>query len=308
MINVSEKTYKDILTKVGAEKMRQIERESGVSEDAPPQEDFKDVALPDNIVETTGSINELQIQPSAIIGAENIAKSERDGVSVCDIEMSVFERNNLGKNFIFIEEKVVEEYKKQIIQLHIEISEYMKRSVEKAMKIGELLCEQKKRIRRGGFTQWVGKNMPFTVRTAQSYMRLFYYKDELQSKKITSLCDAYAFINGEATPDKVDTVSDSTDITNVGWSVVQTVSLDGSEPPKKHPKGFADKLYIDKELVNRMANGEYPFEGRKGKYLKIVVDISNSKKSMTPELLGDFLYTACDYLKSGGKLILHKKV
>ena len=288
MIRIDEKTFRDIAKKVGPEKMKAV-----------------------GTVVPSASENEPQAQqpePSNIIGTEHIAQSERDGVSVKDISMSVFERNNLGKNIVFTEEKVVEENKRQIIQLHNEICEYMKVSLEKAMKIGELLFEQKKRIIRGGFIQWEKKNMPFTVRTGQNYMKLFCYKEQLQAQNITSLCDAYAFINGEAMPNEVISATDSTDVTSTSCSIVgSTVSQDGFEFPKRRPKGLQTELQIDRELVTRMANEECPFEGLKGKYLKIVVDVSNFKKTTDPKLLGDFLYNACDYLKPGGKLIMYKK-
>ena len=288
MINVNEKTFRDIVKKVGPKKMKAV----GAVVPCPSKNDPQ----------------AQQPKPSNIIGAEHIAQSERDGVSVKDISMSVFERNNLGKNIVFTEEKVVEENKRQIIQLHNEICEYMKVSLEKAMKIGELLFEQKKRILRGGFIQWEKKNMPFTVRTGQNYMKLFCYKEQLQAQNITSLCDAYAFINGEAMPNEVISATDSTDVTSTSCSIVgSTVSQDGFEFPKRRPKGLKTELQIDRELVTQMANEEGSFEGLKGKYLKIVVDVSNFKKTMDPKLLGDFLYNACDYLKPGGKLIMYKK-
>ena len=288
MIKISEKTYKDIVAKVGPEKMK----EAGV--DIP--------------CASESSSQSQKAKPSNIIGAEHIAQSERDGVSIKDISMSVWERNNLGKNIVFTEEEVVEENKKQIIQLHSEISEYMKISLEKAMKIGELLLEQKKRILRGGYTQWVEANMPFTVRTGQNYTKLFLYKEHLQAEKITSLCDAYAYINGEATPNEILPATDSTDVTSTSCSVVgSTVNVDGYELPKRRAKGLETELQIDRALVTQMANEEFPFEGLKGKYLKIVVDVSNFKNRTDPKLLGDFLYNACDYLKPGGKLIFHKR-
>ena len=150
--------------------------------------------------------------------------------------------------------------------------------------------------------------MPFTIRTAQNYMKLLRYKEQLQDQNITSLSNAYALINGEPTPEEVISADGSTNTSTEGWSFVKsTVSLDGFESPKRRPKGFVGKLQIDKELVTRMVNEEYPFEGRKGKYLKMVIAIPSSTKSMDPKLLGDFLHTACDYLKPGGKLIFHKK-
>jgi hypothetical protein len=185
----------------------------------------------------------------------------------------------------------------------------MKMSLEKAINIGKLLFEQKKRIRKGGFTYWFEKNnMPFTIRTAQNYMKLFHHEEQLRDQKVTSLSNAYALISGDPMPEEVISATDSTNFPNDGWSIVSSkVSLDGFEMPKKRPKGFVGKVQIDKELVTRMVNEEYPFEGRKGKYMKLVVDIPNSNKSMDPKLLGDFLYNACDFLKEGGKLIFHKK-
>lgn len=264
----------------------------------------------DNLSIQSGDHNQtLQHEVSRVIGAEYIAQSEREGISVKDISMSVWERCNIGKNIVFTEEEVVEKNKRQIIQLHNEIGEHMKISFEKAMEIGELLIEQKKRIRQGGFTYWFEKsNMPFTIRTAQNYMKLFRYEEQLREQNVTSLSNAYALISGDPMPEEVLSATDSTDISNAGWSVVSSiVSLDGFELPKRRPKGFTGKFQIDKELVTRMVNEEYPFEGRKGKYLKMVVKIPNSNKSMDPKLLGDFLYEACDYLKEGGKLIFHKK-
>ncbi len=260
--------------------------------------------------DTAGNDHQIcQQKVSRIIGAEYIAQSEREGIPVVDISMTVWERNNLGKNIVSTEEDVVEENKRQIIQLHNEIYEHMKTSFEKAIIIGELLFEQKKRIRKRGFTYWFEKsNMPFTIRTAQNYMKLFRYKEQLQDQNVNSLSDAYALISGDPMPEEVISATDSTNLSNEGWSVVSSrVSLDGFELPERRPKGFVGKLQIDKELVTRMVNEEHPFEGRKGKYLKMVVDVSGSNKSMDPELLGDFLNAACDFLADGGKLIFHKK-
>ena len=289
MIRVDEKTYQDIVKKVGPEKVKTT------SVDVPCDSD--------------NNSQPQRPERSAIIGAEYIAQSEREGVPIKEISMSVWERCNIGKNIVFTEEKVVEDNKRQIIQLHGEICEHMKMSLEKAIRIGGLLVEQKKRIRRGGFTRWVEDNMPFTVRTSQNYMKLFHYKEQLQAENTTSLCDAYALINGEATPNEIISATDSTNIASTACSVVSsTIACDGSELPKKRPTGLEKKLKIDRELVERMANEEFPFVGYKGKYLKLVVDISRSKNSLDPKLLGKFLYYACDYLKAGGKLILHKTV
>ena len=59
------------------------------------------------------------------------------------------------------------------------------------MRIGELLVEQKKERRHGNFTQWVTDNLPFKIRTAQNYMKVFSNKDKIENENISLLSDAY---------------------------------------------------------------------------------------------------------------------
>ena len=61
----------------------------------------------------------------------------------------------------------------EISKLHGEIYGAFKTSLEKAIRIGELLTEQKQNLRHGEFTSWVENNLPFSDRTAQIYMRLY---------------------------------------------------------------------------------------------------------------------------------------
>ena len=288
MINVSETEYHNIIAKVGSGKSKAPTNGKSTNEEENPSQT-------------------QTVKSSIIIGADHIENSRREGIAVTDISMSIFERRNLGKNIVFIEEDVVETNTMQIMQIHSEISEYMKISLQKAVKIGELLFEQKKRIIRGGFIYWVKETMPFSVRTGQNYMKVFHYNEEFQNNNITSLSDAYALVNGEAMPDEVISPTDSTNTTSGCVVTGAMVSMDGFELPKRRAKGLMRNLIVDKELVNRMANEEYPFGGEKEKYIKLVVDISRSIKGMEPKLLGEFIHCACDYLKDGGKLILHKK-
>ncbi len=56
--------------------------------------------------DSPGNSENQSNKPSDVIGAEHLAQSERDDISVKDISMSVWERNNLGKNIVFTEEEV----------------------------------------------------------------------------------------------------------------------------------------------------------------------------------------------------------
>jgi len=100
-----------------------------------------------------------------------------------DVPMSVFERNRGKFDFVLMEHDVVEANTKLIAQLHNDVIGYLTTGLEKAFQIGELLFELKKRIRHSFFTRWATEHLPIKLRTAQNYMRLYRYKDELVRRK-----------------------------------------------------------------------------------------------------------------------------
>ncbi|MBA7633985.1 hypothetical protein ES703_41556 [subsurface metagenome] len=75
----------------------------------------------------------------------------------------------------------------EITQLHNEIGGYLKMSLEKAIRIGELLVQQKASMKHGGFTAWIEANLSFTDRTARNYMRLFRQRDEIKTENVSDL-------------------------------------------------------------------------------------------------------------------------
>lgn len=79
-------------------------------------------------------------------------------------------------------------------RLHGEILNSLKMSLDKAIRIGELLAEQKEVLKHGEFTAWVNDNLPFTDRTARNYMRLFQERDRLKTENISGLKDAYELL------------------------------------------------------------------------------------------------------------------
>jgi hypothetical protein len=65
----------------------------------------------------------------------------------------------------------------------------LKMSVQKAIRIGELLTEQKAFVGHGNFLPWLSNNFDMSERTARSYMSLFAYRDK--TAEIADLQTAY---------------------------------------------------------------------------------------------------------------------
>lgn len=91
---------------------------------------------------------------------------------------------------------------KKINELHDSLMGQLKRTIETAIEIGQLLTEKKAELKHGEFGQWIQDNLVFTDRTAQRYIKLFENKEKvLQAGNVT---EAYKML-GEG---KNDTVSD----------------------------------------------------------------------------------------------------
>ena len=79
----------------------------------------------------------------------------------------------------------------EITRLHNEVNTLFTSGLEKAIRIGFLLEEQKKSMAHGKFTSWIDHNLPFKERTARNYMRLYRNRDEIKRQGIASLNVAY---------------------------------------------------------------------------------------------------------------------
>lgn len=93
----------------------------------------------------------------------------------------------------------------EIFKLHDEITGHLKQSLEKAVRIGELLSHTKEALRHGEFGPWIEKNVPFTDRTARNYMRLYSERDRLKTETVSDLKTAYRLL---AAPEKTITPSE----------------------------------------------------------------------------------------------------
>jgi hypothetical protein len=77
----------------------------------------------------------------------------------------------------------------KIIELHEGIIEDLKRTVQDAIEIGELLTKQKAILPHGEFLPWIARELPFSDRTARNYMKLYQHKSKLET--VSDLQEAY---------------------------------------------------------------------------------------------------------------------
>jgi len=272
MITIDKKTHRDICKKVGLVKMQEIQ----------------------------------QFNPDTDVIPQDMLDAVSSTVVNIDKPMTIAERNRGKVDHVLVEHKTVESNTEQIIQLHNEIEASEKVNLDKAYLLGELLFEQKKRIKYGHFGNWMAGYLPFSRRTAQNYMKLFLHREELEKQGVQSLTEAYAHLKGEATPDEVIDADDSLD-TKGKWVIVNgSVDVDNLNLPKKKAHGLMDTLTVDKEVISRIRNQEHPFKNSKERYRKLVVQIPRAK-DMDDRLIGEFVCAVSSLLKSGGKLIFHKK-
>lgn len=82
----------------------------------------------------------------------------------------------------------------EIVDLHNEISGFLKMSLEKAIRIGELLIEQKASLQHGQFGQWLRDNLPFSDRTARNYMGFYNNKNLLKTENVSDLAGAHKLL------------------------------------------------------------------------------------------------------------------
>ena len=74
--------------------------------------------------------------------------------------------------------------KSEITRLHSEILEAARTSVDKAIRIGELLTQEKDKLDHGQWLPWLKANVPFTRATAANYMRCWERREELKCKTV----------------------------------------------------------------------------------------------------------------------------
>jgi hypothetical protein len=82
----------------------------------------------------------------------------------------------------------------EITELHYKITTAIKKTLQDAIRIGELLKEQKDKMPHGVFTSWIKENLPFSDRTARNYMRVHESRERLKTESVSVLNGAYKMI------------------------------------------------------------------------------------------------------------------
>ena len=76
---------------------------------------------------------------------------------------------------------------KEIRRLHEEIGEALRTTLPKAIRVGELLAEQKAELKHGEWLPWCKANLPFSERTASDYMKFHARRAELKTATVADL-------------------------------------------------------------------------------------------------------------------------
>ena len=86
----------------------------------------------------------------------------------------------------------------EINQLHLEIVAASRATLEKAIRICELLTLTKSSLPHGRWLPWLATNVSLTERTARDYMRFYREQDRLKSATVADLTEAYALLSERA--------------------------------------------------------------------------------------------------------------
>lgn len=82
----------------------------------------------------------------------------------------------------------------EINRLHRKIMKAARQSLEEAIRIGELLEQEKSKLRHGSWLPFLKAYVEFDERTARRYMRVFTHRDTLKSDNVTDLSAAYQYL------------------------------------------------------------------------------------------------------------------
>lgn len=82
----------------------------------------------------------------------------------------------------------------EITTLHGEIVSAAISSLSKATRIGELLTQERERLKHGEWLPWLKTNLPFTDRTARNYIRVYGNRDRLKLESVSDLTGAYRLL------------------------------------------------------------------------------------------------------------------
>lgn len=151
----------------------------------------------------------------------------------------------------------------EINKLHDELNNLAVSALERALRIGELLCREKEKIRHGEWLPWLKANISFSERTANNYMTLFRNRERLKSANVADLAEAYLMLS-----DRTDNrLPPAEDARKPQMSYAEAIKLEGQI--KRNLEQFFedlvflrdyDALYPDAKptLRERLGEGSVP--------------------------------------------------
>jgi len=128
----------------------------------------------------------------------------------------------------------------EITSLHKQIIASLRRSMQDAIRIGELLTEIKAELKHGEWLPWIKQSLPFSQQTANRYMRIYENREKLLN--VSNLTEAYKFL---AEPEQSDRE-------NNGSSVSAKKSAQKTLPIQNVKKDFRKVL----QCLTKVADGE----------------------------------------------------
>jgi hypothetical protein len=82
----------------------------------------------------------------------------------------------------------------EINRLHEENCSAARQTIERAIRIGELLAEQKERLGHEKWLPWLDTHIRFSRGTAENYRRVYERQDQIKFINVRNLTDAYRLI------------------------------------------------------------------------------------------------------------------
>jgi hypothetical protein len=128
--------------------------------------------------------------------------------------------------------KIETNYIRQIIKLHEQVQTNLNKTLNDAIRIGELLTLKKQELGHGNFGNWIKSSLPFTDRTARNYIKVYSNQNELKMESVSDLKGAYKLLKAS---------KDSSH----GWMKVKNLIDDCLEDAKKtinDPNSILDEI------------------------------------------------------------------
>jgi hypothetical protein len=142
----------------------------------------------------------------------------------------------------------VESRAQKINKLHDGIIDALRKSVDKAIEIGELLTEQKAALAHGEWLPWLKANIKFAERTAQDYMRFYEHRKMLKSANVADLREARRLLPKKPKPEPEPVAKPEAELVRVELEPI-VVQIERAEPEPEDEESRANRLLETMERI-----------------------------------------------------------